>query len=96
MSAQLTGQVIRGRAFLREVRNVRRGLITRSKIVNILSRKACTIPQIADEIGLSRSSVRRHLRNMLAEGVVEKSRYKGKILWKLSRSGQLDLEEIFA
>jgi len=37
--------------------------------------------------------VRRHLKNMLAEGVVEKLRFKGKILWRLSGSGQLDLEE---
>ncbi len=95
MSAQLGEQIIRGRAFLREVRNVKRGLITRSRIINILSRKACTISQLAEEMGLSKSSVRRHLRNMLAEGVVEKFRYKGKVLWRLSGSGQLDLEEIF-
>lgn len=96
MSAQLGEQAIRGRAFLREIRNVRQGLVTRSKIINVLSEKACTISQIAEELGMSESSIRRHLRNMLVDGVVEKFKYKGKILWRLSGSGQLDLEEILA
>lgn len=78
------------------MRNVRRGLLTRSKIIDALSRKASTISQIAEEIGLSKSAVRRHLKNMLAEGIVEKLSFKGKILWKLSGSGQLNLEEALA
>ncbi|MEM0329124.1 MAG: winged helix-turn-helix domain-containing protein [Nitrososphaerota archaeon] len=96
MSTQLERQIIRGRAYLRGLRNVRRGLLTRSKIIDALSRKASTISQIAEEIGLSKSAVRRHLKNMLAEGIVEKLRFKGKILWKLSGSGQLNLEEALA
>ena len=76
------------------MRNVRRGLLTRSRIIDVLlSRKASTIQQIAEEIGLSESAVRRHLKNMLAEGVVENLKFEGKILWRLSGSGQLDLEE---
>lgn len=96
MSAQLGERVIRGRAFLKEIRNVRKGLVTRSKIVAALSEKACTISQVAKELGLSEASIRRHLRNMLADGVVEKFKYKGKTLWRLSGSGQLDLEEALA
>ncbi|MEM4021558.1 MAG: winged helix-turn-helix domain-containing protein [Nitrososphaerota archaeon] len=96
MSTQLERQIIRGRAYLRDLRNVRRGLLTRSKIIDALSRKTSTISQIAEEIGLSKSAVRRHLKNMLAEGIVEKLRFKGKILWKLSGSGQLNLEEALA
>ncbi|MEM1655739.1 MAG: winged helix-turn-helix domain-containing protein [Nitrososphaerota archaeon] len=96
MFTQLERQIIRGRAYLRGLRNVRRGLLTRSKIIDALSRKASTISQIAEEIGLSKSAVRRHLKNMLAEGIVEKLRFKGKILWKLSGSGQLNLEEALA
>ena len=75
------------------MRNVRRGLLTRSRIIDVLSRKASTIQQIAEEIGLSESTVRRHLRSMLAEGIVKRLKFKGKILWRLSGSGQLDLEE---
>ena len=96
MSAQLGERAIRGRAYLREIRNVKQGLITRSKIIDVLSEKACTISQIAEELRMSEASIRRHLRNMLADGVVEKFKYKGKILWRLSGSGQLDLEEILA
>ena len=84
---------IRSRAFLRSVKNVRRGVLTRSRIIDIISVKACTLDQLSKELGLSESSIRRHLKNMLAEGVVEKIRYKGKVLWKLGESGQLDLEE---
>lgn len=75
------------------MRNVRRGLLTRSRIIEALSKKASTISQIAEEVGLSESAVRRHLKNMLAEGIVEKIKFKDKTLWRLSGSGQLDLEE---
>ncbi|MCD6535489.1 MAG: winged helix-turn-helix transcriptional regulator [Thaumarchaeota archaeon] len=49
--------------------------------------------QLAEEIGLSESSIRRHLNNMLAEGIVEKIKYRGKVLWRLSGYGQLALDE---
>lgn len=87
------GSSIRSRALLRGVRNVRRGVLTRSRIIDVISVKACTLAQLSRELGLSESSIRRHLRNMLAEGVVEKVRYKGRVLWRLGGSGQLDLEE---
>jgi len=75
------------------VRNVKKGLLTRSRIVELLSEKAYTMSQLAEEIGLSESSIRRHLNNMLAEGIVEKIKYRGKVLWRLSGYGQLDLDE---
>jgi len=59
----------------------------------MLSEKACTVDQLAEEIKLSKSSVRRHLRNMLAEGIVDKMKYHGKTLWKLSGYGQMTIEE---
>ena len=84
---------ISSKAFLRSVRNVRKGILTRSKIIMMLSEKACTVDQLAEEIKLSKSSVRRHLRNMLAEGIVDKMKYHGKTLWKLSGYGQMTIEE---
>jgi len=75
------------------VRNVKKGLLTRSRIVELLSEKAYTMSQLAEEIGLSESSIRRHLNNMLAEGIVEKIKYRGKVLWRLSGYGQLALDE---
>ncbi|RLF99976.1 MAG: hypothetical protein DRN47_02460 [Candidatus Wolframiiraptor sp.] len=75
------------------MRNVKKGLLTRSRIVELLSEKAYTMSQLAEEIGLSESSIRRHLNNMLAEGIVEKIKYRGKVLWRLSGYGQLDLDE---
>ncbi|RLG07853.1 MAG: hypothetical protein DRN65_02755 [Thaumarchaeota archaeon] len=75
------------------MRNVKKGLLTRSRIVELLSEKAYTMSQLAEEIGLSESSIRRHLNNMLAEGIVEKIKYRGKVLWRLSGYGQLALDE---
>ena len=86
-------RLIHSRAFLRSVRNVKKGLLTRSRIVELLSEKAYTMSQLAEEIGLSESSIRRHLNNMLAEGIVEKIKYRGKVLWRLSGYGQLALDE---
>lgn len=87
---------VHSRAFLRSVRNVKKGLLTRSMIIKLLSDKAYSMRQLAEEIGLSESSIRRHLKNMLAEGIVEKIRYRGRILWRLSGYGQLALEEATA
>lgn len=84
---------VHSRAFLRNVRNVRKGLLTRTRIIELLSEKAYTMGQLAKEVGLSESSIRRHLSNMFAEGIVEKIRYRGRTLWKLSGYGQLALEE---
>lgn len=86
-------QSVHSRAFLRSIRNVKKGLLTRSMIIKLLSEKAYTMRQLAEEIGLSDSSIRRHLNNMLAEGIVEKIKYRGRILWRLSGYGQLALEE---
>ncbi len=85
--------MIRSRAFLRTVRNVRKGILTRSEIIDLLAEKAYTARQLAEELGLTSSSIRRHLNNMLAEGIVEKFKYRGKTLWRLGGYGQMALEE---
>ena len=92
MSEQ-SAEIIRSRAFLRRVRNVRKGILTRSRIIERLSEKAYTMGQLAEELEMSSSAVRRHLNNMLAEGIVEKFKYRGKTLWRPSGYGQTSLEE---
>jgi len=86
--------LIRPRAYLRRIRNVRRGVSTRSKIIDHLIRKPSTTSELADRIGLSKSSIRRHLKNMSAERIVERFKFRGKIFWKLTGSGQMALEEL--
>lgn len=82
------------RAYLRRIKNVRQGLLTRSRIISLLSQSASTTRRLASNIGLSQSAIRRHLRNMAAEGIVEKRKIGGRVLWRLTGIGQRTLEEV--
>ncbi|MEM0090249.1 MAG: ArsR family transcriptional regulator [Nitrososphaerota archaeon] len=67
----------------------------RSAIIRMLKeRKVVSTAQIAKEIGLTPSAVRRHLKNMDAEGIVKTLRGKGKVLWTLTGLGQQAIDEI--
>lgn len=81
------------RAYLARIRNVRRGLLTRTKIIELLSRGPSTTRRLAGGVGLTQSAVRKHLRNMAAEGIVEARKIKGRFLWRLTGAGQSTLEE---
>ena len=74
-------------AFLRTIKNVKKGLITRSKIIRILKTRSSTTKEIANEVNLSYSTVRRHLKLMEKEGIVIRIYRK----WKLTGKGQQDL-----
>ena len=53
-----------------------------------------TVDELAELIELSPSTIRRHLRNMLREGIVLKFRSERKRFWKLTGIGQVALEEV--
>ncbi|MCS7385975.1 MAG: winged helix-turn-helix domain-containing protein [archaeon GB-1867-005] len=74
-------------AFLRSIKNVRKGLLTRSKIIRLLKTRAATTKELAGNVKLSYSTVRRHLKMMEKEGIVIKVYRK----WKLTGKGQQDL-----
>ncbi|MCL7399700.1 MAG: ArsR family transcriptional regulator [Thaumarchaeota archaeon] len=59
----------------------------------LMERKAMSTIQIAEEIGLSPSAVRRHLKNMSAEGIVKSLKGRGKSLWTLTGLGQQAIDE---
>lgn len=80
------------RAYLSSIKNVRRGVDTRSKILDAISSRPSTSKKIAEEIGKSYSSVRRHLKIMEAEGIVRSFRYKGKLMWVQTGVGQTELD----
>lgn len=82
------------RAYLVKIRNVRKGVLTRSRILEHISGKALSVGRIAEEVGRSRSAVRRHLKNMEAEGIVRAHRLRGKMLWTTTGAGQRTLEEV--
>ncbi|MEM0204262.1 MAG: ArsR family transcriptional regulator [Nitrososphaerota archaeon] len=77
------------------IKNTSRGIKVRSAIIRMLKeRKVVSTAQIAKEIGLTPSAVRRHLKNMDAEGIVKTLRGKGKVLWTLTGLGQQAIDEI--
>ena len=84
------------RAYLRRIRNVRRGVSTRSKIIDALKQRPLTVNELAELIQLSPSTIRRHLRNMSRERIVLKFKSEGKMLWRLTGIGQAALEEVVA
>ncbi len=76
-------------AYLRSIRNVRKGLETRSKIIKVLRKGNSSTKEIAKIIGMSYSTVRRQLRNMEKDKIVIKISQK----WKLTGKGQKMLDE---
>lgn len=84
------------RAYLRRIKNVKRGVSTRSRIIDALKQKPLTINELAELMEMSPSTIRRHLRNMLREGIVLKFKSEKKRLWKLTGIGQTALEEVIA
>lgn len=81
------------RAYLAKIKNVKRGVDTRSRILELIQSKPLTLRKIAESIGKSSSSVRRHLKNMESEGIVRSQRYKGRIIWTSTGIGQKSIEE---
>lgn len=76
---------IESQAYLRNLRNVPRGIKARSKIVGSMKGKTAKKGrEIADAAELSYSAAMRHLRHMKEERIVEKS----KIGWSLTGLGQ--------
>lgn len=82
---------IRARAFLRLIRNNRRGLLTRSRVIEALTLSTGTTTRslmVAAE--LRYRTVLHHLRLMKAEGIVKRMD-EGK--WVLTELGQQSIEE---
>jgi DNA-binding transcriptional ArsR family regulator len=57
-------------AFLKYLKNVKSGLKTRTKILDILERKPSAASNIAKKIGLSYSAIIHHLRLLESEGII--------------------------
>jgi predicted transcriptional regulator len=78
------------KAFLAAKRNVRRGLIARSRIVRFLEGQPSNAKTIAKETGMSYTVVLHHLHLFEAEKVVVR---KGKrpFQWELTGAGQQTL-----
>ncbi len=79
-------------AFLSETRNVRRGLISRTKILRVLERDGTNANTLAEESKLSYSVVLHHLRLLETEKIVTCKRGKKPYFWRLTGMGQQRLK----
>jgi DNA-binding transcriptional ArsR family regulator len=78
-------------AFLQLKRNVKAGLVARTKILNVLetsSRSAC---DVCRESGLSYACVTYHLKSLKTEKLVSRSGAKRPFMWVLTNLGQQKL-----
>lgn len=81
------------KAFLTLKKNVRRGLLARTQIVLTLENKASSVKDVAQETGLSYSSVLHHLHLLEAENILTR-RGKRPYFWSLTGSGQQRLTDV--
>lgn len=82
-------KIIEALAFLRNIRNVKKGLTTRSKIIRVLKKSRSSAKEIANKINMSYSAIRRQLKLMEKENIVRKIGRK----WILTGYGQRELTD---
>jgi predicted transcriptional regulator len=83
------------RAYLQKIRNNKKGIKTRSKIIKILKKnKRLTIKEISKTILKSKTVIRMHLRNLEREGIIIKNKTGKAYIYSLSGIGQKQLEEV--
>jgi len=80
------------RAYLRVIRNVKRGIEARSIIISALRRESLTAKEVARRTGLSYATVRLQLRNLEKEGIVKREG-KPPHQWRLTGKGQAGIND---
>ncbi len=78
------------KAFLALKRNVKRGLINRTKIVSILQKKPLNARELAERTGLNYNVVIHHLHLLEHEHIAVRSG-KRPYVWRLTGAGQRTL-----
>ena len=81
------------KAFLTNTKNVKQGLVTRTKIATVLDELPCTAKMISEKTSTSYSSILHHLHLMENEHIVKRNNNKPYV-WKLTGTGQKKLTEI--
>ncbi|HXZ90777.1 MAG TPA: winged helix-turn-helix domain-containing protein [Candidatus Dormibacteraeota bacterium] len=82
------------KAYLVSKRNVKAGLIARSKILVALEKDPVSAPQIAKEAGLSYACVAYHLKALKKDRLVERVSNRKPFAWTLTRFGQQKLPSV--
>ena len=88
MSKSLT---LHPKAYLTSKRNVRAGLVSRTKILHVLENGRNTASNIAKETSLSYDGVAYHLNAMKRDRLVEKDPKRRPFVWVLTPFGQQEL-----
>ncbi len=78
-------------AYLSNKRNVKRGLISRTRILGVLKGRSDDAKSIASKLQLSYNVILHHLRLLEAESVVSRKN-KRPIYWSVTGLGQQQLE----
>ncbi len=78
-------------AYLMNTRNVKRGLISRTRILFVLERKNATASILAKESELSYNVVLHHLHLLEGERIVSGVKKEKPFLWKSTGLGQQSL-----
>jgi len=81
------------KAFLSLRKNVRPGLVTRTRIISLLEGAAFNTKTIAQEIGLHYVTVLRHLHLLEAEDILTRKGNKP-YFWELTGAGQQRLTNL--
>ncbi|MGB9675784.1 MAG: ArsR family transcriptional regulator [Candidatus Bathyarchaeales archaeon] len=75
------------KAYLEGVKNIKRGLIARTKILNVLDRGPADAKTLVEYTQMHYNVVMHHLRLLEAEGLVGRKRSKPNV-WALTGLGQ--------
>ncbi len=84
--------VLHPNAYLSETRNIRQGLISRTKILRLLEGNCTNASTLAEKSELSYSVVLHHLRLLATENIVRCDRKKKPYFWMLTGMGQQRLK----
>lgn len=74
-------------AYLSNIKNIRLGLRSRTRILNVLDKRSVDAKTISGETEMHYGVVMHHLRLLEAEGIIERKQSKPHI-WVLTGSGQ--------
>jgi len=76
------------RAYISGMRNVNRGLASRSKIIEAMEKGKTRIVEICEKAGLTESCVSHHMRLLLKQRVVSSAAVGRGNRWTLTKYGQ--------
>jgi predicted transcriptional regulator len=80
-------------AYLARKRNVRLGLVARTRVLDVIEKQASTIKDVRQATGLKYAVVLYHLRLLEEEKIVQRSAGKKPYFWALTGLGQKRLVE---